>query len=174
VSIEKRPAAADLRDRIGDLEGDLIVGYRSSGHVLTVVDRKSRFVVLRKLKCKKKVQVRKQLQAALKQLGEVRTLTVDNGTEFTDHSELTRLTNIPVYFCHPYCSTERGTVENTNGLIRQYLPKGTSFENLSQAELNRIQNQLNNRPRECLGFLTPHEIHFKKDRIPPHGRPLHL
>jgi transposase, IS30 family len=158
VGIEKRPSRVDRRDRLGDLEGDLVQGYRHSGHVLTLVDRKSKFVLLRKLKTKRAATVRTQLQFAIARIKHARTLTLDNGSEFSQHERLP----IPVFFTHPYCSTERGTVENTNGLIRYYLPKKTSFRNLTQSKLNQIQHALNHRPRRCLGYLTPHEVHFKK------------
>lgn len=158
VSIEDRPSIVEQRKRLGDLEADLIVGYRSSGYILSVVDRKSKLTVLRKLKTKKKTTVQKQIAQVLKGLGRVFTLTLDNGKEFYDHQKLP----IKVYFAHPYCSSERGTIENTNGLVRHYLPKKTSFKGLTQARLNEIQELLNNRPRKCLRYLTPKEVHFRK------------
>jgi IS30 family transposase len=171
VGIERRPAIVDPRSRLGDLEGDLIQGYRHSGHVLTLVDRKSKYVLLRKLRTKRATSVRRQLALAIKRIRHARTLTLDNGTEFTQPAAL----RLPVYFTHPYCSTERGTVENTNGLIRYYLPKKTSFRKLTQSRLNRIQDALNHRPRRCLGYLTPHEVHsMSPTRASPKPRALHL
>ena len=168
VGIEKRPPIVDSRSRLGDCEGDLIVGYPSSGYVLSIIDRKSRFIVLRKLKTKRKNTVRTQIESALRQLGPTSTLTFDNGSEFSAHQELTKNTGIKVYFAHPYCSTERGAVENANGLVRYFLPKKTTFKNLSQSQLNDIQLLLNQRPRKCLGYLTPQEIQLKN---PPNPSP---
>jgi IS30 family transposase len=162
IGIEQRPNIVQERKRLGDLEADLIVGHRSSGYILSVVDRKSKFTVLRKLKTKRKTGVRRQLDYAIKKLGQVHTLTLDNGREFADHAQLP----VAVYFAHPYCSTERGTIENTNALVRHYLRKKTSFKHVSQRKLNKIQARLNNRPRKCLRYLTPKEVHFKTPANP--------
>lgn len=161
VGIEMRPAVVDQRSRLGDYEGDLIVGYRQSGYVLTVQDRTSKKAILRKLETKHMVLVRKQMEVALCKLGGGHTLTVDNGKEFYDHRELARTTGVKVYFCQPYSSTQRGSIENFNGLVRYYLPKRTSFARLTQERLDDIENSLNHRPRQCLGYLTPHEVHSK-------------
>jgi IS30 family transposase len=100
--IEHRPKIVDERSRLGDLEGDLVLGHCSSGYVLSVIDRKSRYLVLRKLKTKRKTTVKIQLERAIRKMGKVHTLTVDNGTEFCDHRKLTEATGVPVYFTHPY------------------------------------------------------------------------
>lgn len=167
VGIEERPAIVDSRSRLGDCEGDLIVGYRQSGYVLSLIDRKSRFIVLRKLKTKRKHGVCHQLERGLHRLGGAHTLTLDNGSEFCAHERLSQTTGVRVYFAHPYCSSERGSIENANGLVRCFLPKKTSFSKLTQTELNRIQDLLNHRPRKCLGYLTPAEVHSKKVSIRP-------
>jgi IS30 family transposase len=159
--IEKRPRIVERRARLGDYEADLIIGYRQSGNVVVVNDRKSRVVSLRRVQTKRVSEVRPQLEAGLEELGNGHTLTVDRGTEFNGHKQLTQNTGIRVFFCHPYSSTERGTVENTNGLVRYYLPKRSSFANLTQERLDEIAALLNNRPRKCLGYLTPNEVHFK-------------
>jgi len=162
VSIDERPAIVASRSRIGDCEADLIIGYRQSGCILSVVDRKSRRLVLRRLNSKHMHKVRKQLEIAFRKQRIVLTLTVDNGREFYGHKQLTENVGVPVYFTHPYCSTERGSIENANGLVRYYLPKRTSFEELSQQDLDVIAERINNRPRACLGYLTPNEVHFKE------------
>jgi transposase, IS30 family len=167
VGIEERPAIVDSRSRLGDCEGDLIVGYRQSGYILSLIDRKSKFIALRKLKTKRKEGVRKQLERALRRLGGALTLTLDNGSEFCAHEALSRNTKVRVYFAHPYCSSERGSIENANGLVRYFLPKKTSFSNLTQTRLNQLQDLLNHRPRKCLGYLTPAEVHSKKSPIRP-------
>ena len=161
VSIEKRPAIVARRARLGDYEADLVIGYRQSGNVVVINDRKSRVVSLRRVQTKRVSEVRPQLEVGIEALGGGHTVTVDNGTEFNGHEELTKNTGVRVFFCHPYCSTERGTVENTNGLLRYYLRKRSSFADLTQERLDEIAELLNNRPRKCLGYLTPNEVHFK-------------
>jgi transposase, IS30 family len=161
-SIEDRPAIVEKRSRLGDCEADLIIGYRQSGCILSVVDRKSRVAVLRLVRSKRMDVVRRQLEVALRKLGGARTLTVDNGKEFFAYRELELRANVRVFFTHPYCSTERASIENLNGLVRHYLPKRTSFAQLTQTRLNEIEASLNRRPRKCLGYLTPYEVHFKK------------
>lgn len=166
TGIEKRPKIVDKRSRLGDLEGDLVLGFKSSGYILSLVDRKSKYLILRKLKTKRKTVVCAALNTSIERIKAAKTLTLDNGTEFCDHEKVTQHHGIPVYFAHPYCSSERGTIENSNGLIRYFLPKKTSFSNLNQRALNKIQAHLNNRPRKCLKFLTPREFHFKKHKSP--------
>jgi IS30 family transposase len=161
-SIEVRPAVVDARSRLGDCEADLIVGHRQSGYILSVVDRRSRATVLRRLANKRMETVREQLELARSSLGGARTLTVDNGTEFFGHRQLEAKTGTRVYFTHPYCSTERGSIENLNGLIRQYFPKRSSFSRVTQQRLDVVQDLLNTRPRRCLGFLTPLEAHARR------------
>ena len=161
VSIDRRPRIVAKRSRIGDYEADLIVGYRQSGYVLSAIDRKSRITSLRKLTSKRMDEVRSQLELSLNELGTARTLTVDNGKEFYGHKQLSKSVGVRVYFTHPYCSSERGSIENLNGLVRYYLPNCSSFARLTQERLNQIAELLNHRPRKCLGYLTPHEVHFK-------------
>jgi IS30 family transposase len=162
TGIEHRPKVVESRSRLGDLEGDLIQGYLASGYVVSVVDRKSRFLVLRKTRTKRKRMVRIQLERAIRKMKHAKTLTLDNGSEFCDHQDLTQITKVPVYFAHPYTSSERGTNENSNALVRHFLPKKTSFTSLTQSRLNQIEDLLNHRPRKCLGYLTPAEVHFKR------------
>jgi IS30 family transposase len=165
ASIEDRPAIVAKRARLGDCEADLIIGYRQSGCILSVIDRRSRATILRRLKTKHMDGVRLQLEFALRKLGGAHTLTVDNGKEFFAHEQLAKNARVRVFFTHPYCSTERASIENLNGLVRYYLPKRTSFANLTQRRLNEIETLLNRRPRRCLGYLTPHEVHFKKKKL---------
>ncbi len=158
-SIKQRPKIVDRLKRIGDLEADLIQGYRAEGYVLTVIDRKSQLVVLRKLNTKHKNLVSTELQKALKAFRKTHTLTVDNGKEFYDYKEVQIKSKIKMYFSDPYCSTQRARVENMNGLIRYYLPKKISFKSVTQNQLNIIARKLNHRPRKTLNFLTPKEVH---------------
>ena len=158
-SIRRRPKEVDALKRCGDLEADLIQGYKADGYVLTVIDRKSQLVKLRKLNSKHKVKVLKELELALKRFKQVHTLTMDNGTEFSDYKLLQSKLKVSVFFSDPYCSTQRARVENMNGLVRYYLPKKTSFKSLTQSKLNVIESMLNSRPRKSLNFLTPTEVH---------------
>jgi len=169
TSIESRPTEANCRERLGDLEADLVQGYCSDGYVLSVIDRKSRILKLRKIRRKQKGIVRKELEYAIRKMGVVHTLTSDNGSEFCDHQQLTKNTGVPVYFTHPYSSCERGSIENANGLIRYFLPKKTPFKKITQTHLNKIETLLNNRPRKCLGFLTPIEVHSNQTSRVPEG-----
>ena len=165
ASIEQRPAIIEERIRFGDLEGDLIVGGKQSGYIMTLVDRSARFLIARKCTKKEAELVADCIIDSLLDMPQswVRTLTFDNGTEFFAHQKMAKELNADIYFAHPYASWERGTNENTNGLIRRYLPKGSSFKNLSQKRLDQIVEQINNRPRKCLGYQTPNEI-FQKQR----------
>ena len=165
INISERPAIIEERTRFGDLEGDLIVGAAQSGYIITNVCRTSRLLLAQKSETKEAIPIAETIIDSLLDLPEswVRTITLDNGTEFAQHKKIAQALNVDVYFCDPYSSWQRGTNENTNGLIRRYLPKGTSFKNLTQEYLDYIVEQLNNRPRKCLGYQTPNEI-FQKQR----------
>lgn len=160
VSIEKRPSHIELRLEAGHTEGDLMIGIGQKSAIATLVDRKTRFVFIRKIPNRKSKTVT-QIFAQIfnnqpKYLS--RTMTYDNGMEMANHKWLSDETGIDIYFAHPYSSWERGTNENTNGLIRRFLPKGTDFRTVSEKRLKDIQNNLNNRPRKILGFRTPNEM----------------
>ncbi len=165
VDINERPAIIEQRTRYGDLEGDLIVGAKQSGYIMTLVCRTSRLLIARKCEKKEAALVADTIIDSLQDMPSswVNTLTFDNGTEFFAHQKMAQALNADIYFAHPYSSWERGTNENTNGLIRRYLPKGTCFKNLTQKQLDHIVEQINNRPRKCLGYQTPYEI-FQKQR----------
>jgi IS30 family transposase len=164
VSIDDRPAVVDDRERLGDWEGDTLVGKGRSGYVLTNVDRASRYLVTRKLDRATAQGVQDALYDAMRRLPKSKrqTQTFDNGREFAGHEDIARLLGVNVYFAHPYSSWERGTNENTNGLLRQYLPKSRDFESLTACELARYNWQLNNRPRKCLNYRTPAEVFHQR------------
>jgi len=166
VDINKRPRIVEKRARLGDLEADLITGYKADGYVVVVVDRKSRQISVQKIKRKTKIEVLAALLRALKTFPVALTLTVDNGREFSAHATFTKLTCIPVYFTTPYTSQQKGTVENTNGLLRRYMRKGSPFAHIRQAKLNRIQTLMNSRPRAVIGYLTPNEAARYLKKIP--------
>jgi IS30 family transposase len=159
-SIETRPAAANERQRLGDWEGDTIIGKGHRGVVLTCVDRASRYTIARKVQACATAPVTEQLQQTIRRLPDEKrqSLTLDNGREFARPLELEKKLQLPIYFAHPYHSWERGTNENTNGLLRQYLPKGSDLTEVTPAELAGYVRQLNHRPRKCLGFHTACEV----------------
>lgn len=137
-------------------------GGRKSGYFVTLADRKSRLVKIRVVDNKKAATVKKAIVSALRPLGTAarHTLTTDNGTEFAEHKAIETQLGMKIYFAHPYSSWERGTNENTNGLIRQYFPKGMDLKNVSPAQLAHVERKLNNRPRKCLEFQTPSEVFY--------------
>ena len=164
VSIDERPDIVAERRRLGDWEGDTMVGKGRSGYVATCVDRKSRYLVARKLETCSAKQVKMGLHDAMRRLptAKRKTLTTDNGKEFACHKDLTRLLRLAVYFAHPYSSWERGTNENTNGLLRQYVPKAMDFSQLTDWQLASYVWQLNNRPRKCLNYRMPVEVFHER------------
>ncbi|GAB4174105.1 MAG: IS30-like element IS1655 family transposase [Geothermobacteraceae bacterium] len=160
VGIENRPAAAANRSRFGDWEGDLVVGRKGRGAIATHVERKSRFLMATLLPDRKAETFNEAAIPLFEKLpGHLcQTLTLDNGKEFSQFKKLEAQTGLSVYFADPYAAWQRGTNENTNGLLRFYLPKGTDFKRLSVRKLQRIVDRLNNRPRKCLGYRTPQEV----------------
>jgi IS30 family transposase len=157
VGIEERPVQASNRERFGDWEADLIMGKGNKGALLSVVDRKSRYLRLFKLSGKNAEEVSLAITQALRGF-EVKTITFDNGKEFAKHWKIGESLGILTFFADPYSSWQRGTNENTNGLVRQYFPKGLDFAIVSESEVAEVERKLNNRPREVLGFATPAEI----------------
>ena len=153
--IDERPTAAERKDRFGDFEIDLVNGARHRGNLFTANDRMSQFCILEPLRTKNASELADTAFMPYRDL--LHTLTSDNGKEFAEHARIAAELEVGYYFAHPYHSWERGANENMNGLIRQYLPKGTSFEDLTREEAKRIEWKLNNRPRKRLGYLTPLE-----------------
>jgi len=156
VSIRERPAEITARTKPGHWEGDLITGSRNS-HVATLVERYSRYLLLVRVTGKDSATVVRALSRKVKGLPEglFLSLTWDRGTELAKHKLFTRQTGVPVYFCDPKSPWQRGTNENTNGLVRQYFPKGLDLSAFSQRELDVIAVRLNGRPRKILGFDSP-------------------
>jgi len=159
-SIDERPVVVDKRSRIGDWEADLILGKNHQGVALTLTERKSRFTLLRTFPGKHADPITQGIKELLKWDARLKTITFDNGKEFAGHEEIASALRVDCYFAHPYASWERGTNENTNGLIRQYLPKNRSLKNISIEEETMIMDKLNLRPRKCLDFKTPYEVFF--------------
>lgn len=159
ICIENRPEHIEERKEEGHWEGDLMIGVKQGSAIGTLVERKTRFTYIVKLANKKSNTVTSAFSKALNSLDDHwrKTLTYDNGVEMAYHQKLTAKSGMDVYFAHPYSSWERGTNENTNGLIRRYLPKGTNFHQITEEQLKNIQHKLNNRPRKILGYKTPLE-----------------
>ena len=160
VSIDNRPLYIELRLEAGHLEGDLMIGVGQKSAIGTIVDRKTRHLTIVKITNRKSKTVTEQFAMHLNKQPKYlrKTMTYDNGIEMANHKWLSDNTGMDIYFAHPYSSWERGTNENTNGLIRRFLPKGTDFNDISLERLKQIENNLNNRPRKVLGFKTPNEI----------------
>lgn len=157
--ISERPMAAEKRLEKGHVEIDLMHGARSKGCILTLVDRKTRWVSIRKLKAKTMGEVNRALVPLIRR-HQIKTLTADNGSEFHAYKRVEKLTGATFYFAKPYHSWERGTNENTNGLIRQYLPKSYSMEGTTQWDCNSIAQRLNSRPRKILDLCSPNQAHY--------------
>ena len=156
--ISERAAAVELRQEVGHWEGDTVMGSDQRHCVLTLVERATGFVQIKKLSARTKEQASAALAQCVSRMHcVIKSITLDNGTEFHGYESVEQQFGVPFYFCTPYHAWERGSNENTNGLIRQYLPKGKCLKNLTQAECDAIATKLNNRPRERLGFRTPAE-----------------
>src|SRR3989338_943794 len=155
--IEERPKTVSSRRRFGDWEGDSMLGRRKKGQIISVQqERKSRYVLFTKCKDKSASQTKKVIMRRLKKIQEPlrRTLTLDRGTENAEYKTF----GLPVFFCDPYSSWQKGSVENVIGLLRRYLPKGLDLATVTPRQLKAFQNKLNHRPRKILGFKTPHEV----------------
>jgi len=158
-SLSERPKSAENRTRKGHYEIDTVLGKGSRHCVLTLVDRKTGYTIIRKLAQRTTHEVNHALKAVLKTDSQIRTLTADNGTEFHQYEKIENATGVKFYFAQPYHSWERGTNENTNGLIRQYLPTNQSMANITQAVCSTIAQELNQRPRKRHGFRTPEDLY---------------
>lgn len=166
VFIDKRPKIIDIRGRFGDWEGDLIVsGKNGKGCLLVLFERKGRFVIIRKIMSKKTRIINKHFSEMTGGLLCLNSFTLDNDISFQKHKELSKSLNIPVYFCNPYHSWEKGGVENVNQLIRQYIPKRSDISKISKSFIRLIEFKLNNRPRKCLNYKTPLEVMLENNLL---------
>jgi IS30 family transposase len=162
ISIEKRPEIVLTNQEFGHYEVDLIIGAEGKGAIVTIVERKTKFLFMEKLKGKNaKELAQSMINIMLPYKDSIKTITSDNGTEFAEHKEIAKKLNCDFYFAHPYSSWERGLNENTNGLIRQYIPKKTNFETVSKQNIKEYQQKINRRPRLTLDFEEPKNLFFK-------------
>lgn len=163
-SIHQRDPIVESRARFGDWEADTVVSSKSKACVLTLRERKSRYVIFIKLQDCTALSAYSATILALQELPPelLQTITYDNGGENSLFERLEKRLGILCYFCDPYASWQRGTVENANGLLRRHFPKGTDFKNVTQQQLNAVQNKYNNRPMKCLRARTPAEVFFEQ------------
>jgi len=167
VSIEKRAKSIQNRKTTGHWETDNVIGKQTDKTALSVtVERRTRFTIISKLKDRRAQTKAESLIQRLHSY-QTKTLTADNGSENTQHKQIATTLNLFMYFCHAYHSWEKGTVENTNGRIRRYIPKGVSMDTISEAYIADLEEKLNNTPRKCLQFLTPHEMMQKLRVLTP-------
>lgn len=156
ISIDERPEIVDNRERVGDWEIDTVLGKHGTGAMVTILERKTRFYLTKKAPSKSAKDVTKATIDMLLPYKEfVHTITADNGREFAGHEEIAEALEAKVYFAHPYSSWERGANENANGLLRQYVKKGTDLRTVSDDDIERAQQRINYRPKKCLGFKQP-------------------
>lgn len=166
VGIEQRPALVALRRRFGDWEGDTVEGAKGSGCITTHVERKSRYLLAARLASKSAAETAHAVASAFRRIPARlrRTLTLDNGKEFARFRDIEKHSGLRIYFADPYSAWQRGTNENTNGLLRRYFPKGMDFRAVTQKTLAEAVKKLNHRPRKCLGYRTPHEVFMEACR----------
>jgi IS30 family transposase len=160
VGIEQRPSIASAKTQIGHWEGDTIIGGNHLGAIATHVDKASKFLVARVMKNRTAAEMNQVSIAAFSAItsDKCRTFTFDNGKEFSKHQQMARVLGVQCYFANPYHSWERGLNEHTNGLMRQFFPKGTNFKIVKQQQVDRVVDLINHRPRKSLGYRTPHEV----------------
>ena len=167
IDIAQRPAIVDAKSRLGDWELDSIIGAKHRGAITSMVERKTKLTILELLDGPTSEATKEGIIRRLTpHKKHVLTLTSDNGKEFSGHAEISEKLGSGFYFCTPYHSWERGLNENTNGLVRQYFPKGTDFAKLTAVDVQRVENLLNNRPRKALNYHSPNEV-FAKLTAPP-------
>ena len=164
VDITERPSIVEKKSRIGDWEADTVISTLSKTALLTVADRCSKYTLIKKIGQKTAENVYHAMTDKMKPLPQiVHTITYDNGMEFAQHEKISKALGAKAYFAAPYHSWERGLNEHTNGLIRQYLPKSFDFKNITDEEIQTIENKLNHRPRKVLQYKTPFEVFFSKN-----------
>lgn len=161
VSIDERPEIVDQKTRVGDWEGDTVIGKNHKGGLVTLAERKSRYVLAGHIRSKHAAGVTAVTTRLLTPYkNKCHTITFDNGKEFAEHEKMAAELKADIYFANPYHSWERGLNENSNGLLRQYFPKGMKLTDITEEQVQEAVEQINHRPRKVLGFRTPHEVFF--------------
>jgi IS30 family transposase len=165
-SIEERPQIVEQRKRLGDWEADTIIGRNHQQAILSLTERKSKLCLLKKVERNTAEAVEHAIEELLRPLAaKVKTITSDNGREFANHQSIEKKLQATFYFAHPFAAWERGTNENTNGLVRQYFPKGSDFSKITEGDIQWATVRLNNRPRKKLNYRTPQRVFFKEQKI---------
>ena len=165
MSTDARSACVAEKARLGDGEIDTVIGQHHQGALMTIVERVSKFTLIQKVRSKQAAQVSRTTIALLTPYSDkTLAITADNGKEFAGHEYIAVQLNADIYFARPYSSWEPGLNENTNGLIRQYFTKGSSFESMTAYDVERVMNKLNHRPRKLSDFRTPYEVFFDETR----------
>ena len=162
-SIEERPAKVDLRQEFGHWEGDGIVGKNQQGHLISLVERKTGMGFLFNVGDRKAIRIVEVLDELQEQFGDLfpvifKTITFDNGSEFASTTAMEKFGRTKIYYAHPYSAWERGTNENWNGIVRRFVPKGSSFENLQKDDIRRVESMINNLPRKRFNYQTPRDL----------------
>ncbi len=166
VDIDSRPAEVNAKNRVGDFEGESIIEAQHQSSILSLVERKTRVTLLRLLSGPKAHETARAIVEKLEPIKNfVKTITTDNGKEFAQHEFVAQKLNAKFYFAHPYHAWEGGLNENTNGLVRQYFPKGCDFSKLSEQQVLDVEKKLNNRPRKTLGYRTPSEEFLRLTKV---------
>ena len=163
-SIDERPAIVSQKTEFGHWEIDLIVGAGNKGAILTLVEMTTKMLFMKKLKEGKKAKslADELIDMTLPYKNYIKTITADNGNEFSDFKRVEKKLNLQFFFAHPYSSWERGLSEHTNGLVRQYIPKNTDFKDITDKEIKEYQYKINNRPRKVLDFEKPKDLFYQK------------
>jgi IS30 family transposase len=161
ISIEDRPKIVEKRKRLGDFEGDLIMGKGHKSALLVTVDRACLKATINKLNGKEAKAIANIMPSRLNKMPQVKTITLDNDQAFSLHEIIAKKTNAKVFFTRPYTSQDKGTIENRNGIIRMFFPKKTDFNLVTNAEIKRVEKEINNRPVRKFGYLTPNEVFLK-------------
>jgi IS30 family transposase len=164
ITIDQRPQVVAQKARLGDWEADTIIGGQHQAAIVSLVERASKLTRLAKVARKTAGLVTQAVTTELQSLT-VKSITSDNGREFAGHQQIGQHLKADFYFAHPYASWERGLNENTNGLVRQYFPKKSEFSKISDRQIKKVEERLNNRPRKTLGYKTPNEVFFKQSLV---------
>ena len=162
VSIEKRPAIVEKRNRFGDIEVDLIMGKNHQSALLVTVDRSTLLTTINKLEGKSATPITRKLIARMKKLPKLKTMTFDNDQAFAQHQKIAKALSLKTYFTRPYTSQDKGTIENRNGVIRLFFPKKSDFTTITNKEIRRVENEINNRPVRKFGYLSANQVFLQK------------